>query len=576
MIKEKDKPTGYPSVDKPWLKYYSEEAINDRLPECTMYEYVYNMNRNRTNAIALNYYGNKISYGQLFHHIKKTANAFANQGIKKGDVVTIMSLETPETIYCIYALNFLGAVANMVYISLPEKEIITDLQNTESKLLIYLDVIAKKIETIEDQIPVNTIIKLDTSMSMPQPLKIAYRLKNRQVNKSNTKSISYDNFTRPLKIIDVQQVKYEKNMPAFIVHTSGTTGEPKSVVHGNDGVNALVFQYKKSGMQFDENDSFLTWVPPFLSIGLCIDLHMPLCLGMCEILCVNPDIDEVTRIFVKNKPNHFLGAPQNLLNIIQNTRNMGYCVTFAAGGETATTDQEELIKTQLSKKGAIAKFITGYGMSEVCATVTTGMNHVNKLGTIGIPLCKTIAKVVKQDTMTELTYNEVGEMCFHTPNLMLGYLKNKVATDEIIKKHQDGLLWLHTGDLGFIDEEGFLHFKGRIKRIYLVKGPDGGMYKVFPTGVEELLMKHPLIHQSAVIVIEDPTNINMQIAFITLKANTTTNQELLKSIDIFCKDNLPIHSIPLEYIILKKMPLKVNGKIDYQTLEKEYKSKLLK
>lgn len=192
--------TGYPSIDKPWLKYYSEEALNAPLPKKTMYQYAFEKNQDNLSEIALVYFGKRITYSKLFENVYYTAKAFVSMGIEEGDIVTIMSMHTPETIYTIYALNYIGATANLVYMTLSENELIQSIENTKSKMLLVLDAVLEKITNSKIEIPV---IVLPISNSMPFARKAGYLLTTKRVNHNY---IMYDSFVKKGLSADIKKL----------------------------------------------------------------------------------------------------------------------------------------------------------------------------------------------------------------------------------------------------------------------------------------------------------------------------------------------------------------------------------
>ncbi len=562
--------TGFPSIDKPWLKYYSEEAIQTSLPQKTLYGYLYENNRNHMESIALNYFGNRITYQKFFEHIKETADAFATAGIKQGDMVTILSLLTPETIYCIYALNYIGAVANMGYLSLSEDEIVQMVEKTNSKAIIVLDVATEKVIHVQERLTSGMMIILPVELSMPWLMKSILKLKKKKLPNDGNRVLTYPSFVKEYAgQKQAAEVQWEEDQPAVLVYISGTTGEPKGVVLTNDNINAVAFQYRYSGLKFKTGETILAFMPPFLAIGFCLNVHMPLTLGLEEILGPNPDSDVITKLYKKNKPNHFVAAPTNILQIIDamQGKSMSHCITLAGGGESMTPQQEEMVNTYLAEHGSDAKYITGYGMTEFAATVTTGLNNVYQENTLGIPLCKTIVKIVDTETGKELPYGEVGELCFHTPSQMKEYYQNLKETGETIRQHEDGMKWIHTGDLGWVDQDGFVHFKGRMKRIYMTQGEDGTLYKVFPARTEMVLMELGNVKKCAVMVRMEGKLVKEQIAYLVLDKKAE-KENVLKTVRTHCRKMLPSHSVPGKYIILDEIPLTQSGKTDYRALEK--------
>ena len=556
--------TGYPSIDKPWLKYYSEEALHGEIPKCTMYEYIFDHNKSHLDGIALRYFTKKITYQKLFENIRKTADAFWAQGIRKGDAVTIMSLNTPETIYCIYALNYIGAVANMVYMTLSEEEIVETVRNTDSKMFIFLDVAAEKVRNVVEDIEKIRVLAISPTDSLGFPVQKFSALKS----KINTKGFwKWKDFLKAGEHQKAQQTSYHENELSVIVYTSGTTGTPKGVMLSNDSLNAVAWQYEKSGMKFTRGETFLTLMPPFLSIGLSLNVHLPLSLGTASIMIVNPEkfIEE----YKKYKPNHCVSGPVIIRKLVQRlSGNMSYCITMAGGGESLSLEEENYLNETLRNHHSDAKYLTGYGMTEFAATVTTSMNHVYKAGTLGIPLCKVNIKVINPDNGEKLKYNETGELCFCTPSHMLGYLDNEEETKKICDRDEKNSLWIHTGDLGFVDEDGFVHFVGRIKRIYLVQAADGTVYKLFPQRIEETIAEYPEVDLCAVVVELDAQNIATAIACVKRTAESKNNNNFLTGLQQYCKEKLPVHLVPKQIIEMDEIPLTQSGKIDYKTLEK--------
>ncbi|MGN1198576.1 MAG: class I adenylate-forming enzyme family protein [Acetatifactor sp.] len=564
-----DKQTGYPSVDKPWLKYYEDEIKNKSLPKCFLYEYIYSENMGYKKQVALEYFGTKITYKKLFQGIENVAKSFYEIGIRKGDKVTIMSLITPETIYCIYALNMLGAVVNMAYISLSEKEIVDMVKSTGSKALVALDIVAEKIQNVSEKISDIKIICPSIGDSMSKLIGGLYRKKTKNnIKLIKEKKWDWNHFYHKSTAIHIEDIKaeYKENEPALIVYTSGTTGAPKGVVLSNESINAIAFQYSKAGFDFKRNDTMLTFMPPFLAIGFSLNVHTPLVIGLRSIICVDPEPNNVVKQYKKTKPNHFVAAPSNVLQIMRSiSGKMKYCKTMAGGGESMSADKQIEINKVLKDRGARAQYITGYGMSEFAATVTTTNHKINGIDTLGIPLCKTNIKVVDPDTGEELQYDETGELCFCTPSSMLYYLDNPEETEKIMEKDSNNNIWIHTGDLGTVDRDGLVHFVGRIKRIYLSKGADGVLYKVFPQRVEELVLRHKDVEKSAVIAVEDEERLHTLTLFI-VKKKEAHDEELLCDLRKLCERELPSHHWPNEYRFVNCIPYTQSGKVDYRKL----------
>lgn len=560
--------TGYPSIDKPWLKYYDEEAINTPLPKCTMYRYMWEKNKDYPADIAFRYFGTKITYGDLLEKIKRTAKAFAAMGIVSGDMVTIMSMHTPETIYCIYALNYIGATANLIYMTLSEKEILDAIENTDSKLLLALDPAAERISHIRKDIHIPVVI-LSVADSMPFAIAILYRMKNK-VRLDD--AISFRELLKRGENCELPEESTEHEKTAVIVYTSGTTGEPKGVMLSDDAMNAVIFQDIYGIFPFERKLTMLFILPPFLGFGIS-RVHCYLCAGLELTLQIQLTPELVAKAFYKNVPEAFITAPSFLDAITSPSyekRDLSRLKFFITGGGEITREKEIGFNDFLSRHNSTAKYSCGYGMTETVATLTSKCNEISRLSSVGIPNFRTIIKVVDTDTGEELTYEKEGELHFSTPNMMLGYFKNEKATKEVLYRDDEGTVWIRTGDLGYVDRDGFVFVTGRIKRICFTRAKDGFSYKLFPQRIEELLQADSDIEHCGVITKEDEQLINVAVAFVTLR-NKSMPQEKRDDVrtrlfDLAAKE-LPEHEQPADIIIIDTMPLTPSGKIDYRALE---------
>jgi len=570
--------TGYPSIDKPWLKYYTKDAIEAKMPEKTIYENLLDNNINYLDRIALNYFGRKISYGELIRNIDETAKALINIGVKEGDIITISMPTLPETIYLFYALSKIGAVANMVDPRTSVEGIANYIDEAKSNYVFVVDVAAPKLKNVN----VKNIILVSPSESLPAPLKLGYNAKEfiNNLKKKNKckldKSLSWKEFFDYSKksIVSLDKYpKYEKDKPLVIVHTGGTTGKPKGVVLSNYNVNSASYQCEIAGFDFQREHNWLNIMPPFIAYGIGNGLHLPLSCGMEVILIPQFDPTKFDELLVKHKPNHMVGVPSHYGNIIKSKKlqkaDLSYIIAPTVGGDKMDENLEIETNEFLKNHNCEYKVTKGYGMTEVNAAVAAcTSNETNELGSVGIPFPQTVISIFSPETGEELKYDEIGEVCITGPNTMLGYFENQEETDKILRKHKDGKIWVHSGDLGYMTKDGNLFIVDRMKRMIIRH--DG--FKIFPNLIEDVIMKHPDIKACKVVGISDVEHSQGKLptAVVVLKDNITKSWEDIEY-ELFklCKTHLPEYSQPYDFEPKGALPLTPIGKVDYLALEVE-------
>ena len=567
---EEKKLTGYPSIDKPWLKYYSEEAINAPLPECTIYEYLWENNKDHLDDIALNYFDRKITYGEMFKNIEKAAKGFFYIGVREGDIVTVFSINTPETIYCLYALNLIGAISSMEYVTESEKEAINAIEKCKSKTIIILDSLLAKFGRVAESSTVENVVILNVSSSMSSIKRTLYSIKHKPAKFS--KGIPYDLMIKCGK--SYVRAKYKKDIPTVIVHSGGTTGIPKCVVLSNDNLNYIAWVFKNHKNDTQRGDTWLCAIPLFHAFGLAMGVVFPLSQGMELPLAVKYNDKELVSLFVRVKPNHIMGSGAHIPSIQENKRiqrmDLSFFKTCGLGGTPLTVEKEKELVDFLQSRGSIAKASIGYGMSETCSAISTELNrYYGKAGSAGIILCKSNVKVIDTDDSKELPYGQMGELCFSGPGLMQEYYENKDETSKALFYDNSGTKWVHSGDLGYVDEDGFVFITGRIKRIYSTRSEkNGALFKLFPDYVSSVISEVPGIKESAVVCIDDPDYKSIAIAFVVANngINTGDIEEIVKR---YIEERLPIYCVPKRVFVIDSIPMTPIGKIDYRALEKQ-------
>lgn len=552
---------GYPSVDRPWLKYYSENAIDVCPPEKTLYEYLWESNKAHLDSVAL-IYGNKTyTYGAMFERIEGVARSFAALGVAAGDVVTLLLLHTPESVFCFYALSKLGATVNYINVLSTKDEVSRYLEECGGKYLVSLDIFADKIPRDRDIKAVS--VSLVESLGIVE--KAGYWFKKRKIPAFG---MSWRQFCAQGR--DYLPATYHPEHIAVLGHTGGTTGLPKGLLIRDHAMNGVAQEYKNSFFH-SRGQRFLCAVIPFVLYGLCVNLHMPLCLGLETVLIPKIDMEKVDELFIKYRPNHVGSVPSVWAALASSVKmdgqDLSYLITVAAGGDGMTIELENAVNAFIAAHNGNTSMKKGYGMSEVCATACTHTDAAPSKGNdVGIPWPSVIISAFDTDTQKEKTYGEKGEICIFSPFAMDGYLNAPEETAQTMRMHEDGRVWIHTGDIGYVDADGYVFITGRIKRLFVVR-QEGIAVKVFPDQIEKAVMQSGCVRECCAVPVADREKYNRVRVFAVPK-DDLDRRELIQNVIQVCREKLPAQYIPDDIVLLSQLPLTAVGKIDYRRLEK--------
>ena len=561
------------SVEKPWMRHYSEEVKNLPAPKTTAYRYMTEANADRQNEVAINYYDRKITHGELKKNIDATADAFAAAGVKQGDIVSFLSVATPETIYCIYALNKIGATVNTIDPRMDTETIRRAVIESESKVFVVISVSFEKIASILDDIKQDLIITVSAATSLPFIKRVAMNLKVKTNIPYSDKIIKYEDFLAKGKGTTAVEAPYVGDAIFSIPYTGGTTGFPKGVMITNDGANATAHNFKYSGLDYEKGDTFLDIIPVFTSYGMCCGLHMPLSIGLVLIPIPKFDLSQYGKLYKKYKANHSVSTPafyETLMHSkeLQNM-DLSFLKCLGSGGDTMNKGLEKKLGEFTKSHGMKYRISQGYGLSESSAAVSFCVNDIYKSGSVGIPSVLVNVGIFDEESGKELSFNEIGEVCVTGPSLMKGYYKRPEETANVMRKHDDdGLTWLHTGDLGYVDEDGFLYIIGRIKR--MITRFDG--HKVFPVNIESLVARHTEVNNCSAVGVADMdrTQGHYPVVFVEFGEGVDDKENFCKNIFNECNALLEERGKPVAVVAIDKIPLTGSGKNDFRTLEKEY------
>lgn len=559
----------------PWKKYYTKNDMNITPPEVSIYRFLRNKAKelNCDDNIAITYFKNHKTYKEFFKDIYITARAFKSQGIRKGDIVTIISANTPEAVISFYALNKIGAVANILHPLLSENEIKDALKKYSTVMLVALDMCYTKIKNIIDETEVYKIVIISAKDSMDFLTKVGYEVtKGRKIEKpkSNEKYIFWSEFYK--KGINYENKRIEesgmRDTPAVILQSGGSTGTPKGIVLSNGNFNSATLAATKAYPDLCKDDRILGILPIFHGLGLEVGMNDAFYVGAEVVLIPQFKAQEFDKLLTKHKPSVILGVPTLFEALTTNERMKGVSLSglkyVIGGGDTLNKARVTKINDFLHEHSAQTNMIQGYGMTEAVAAVCVDLRHASRPGTIGIPWPGIYLKIVKPGTDEEVPYGEDGEICICGPVVMLGYYNNEKETNEALHIHKDGNIWLHSGDIGSMDKDGYVTYKQRIKRMIVTSG-----YNVYPSQIEEILETHEAVMNATVIGIPHPYKVEVAKAYIALNKGYFENDKLKKELLELCKKNLAHYAIPKEWEFRKSLPKTIVGKVDFHKLQLE-------
>lgn len=563
--------TGYISLDKPFLKSYSEEMLDHITPHMSIYDYMIKSNKN-SNDMAIYYFGNRMTYKQFDKFIDECVKSLINIGVKESDIVTLCMANTPETLALFYALNKIGAIANMLHPLSSELEIRDSLNITDSKIIFTIDSSYQKLLNIVDDTKLEHIVTVSPANSMSLVIKNLFRFTKEYVKVNKDKRhISFKKF---IQLGRKQEINidntYHPDRTSVILYTGGTTGPSKGVALTDDNFNSMVDQFLTSINKFERGDHVLAVMPVFHGFGLCSSMHLPLAKGVSINMIPKLQKDKIVGYFKSNNVSCVIGVPtlfEAIINTVETNltdkeikKYFASVKMFVVGGDVNSV--RDKIKSFCLKYNLNIEICDGYGLTEAVAGVTFSSNGYNKENTIGIPMVKTNVKIVDPITREELPNKEVGEMAFSGPSIMKCYYNNEKSTNKVLDNN-----WLYTGDIGSIDDDNLIRFEQRKNDMIITSG-----YNVYPNKVRSVVMEHPLVKDCVVIGGYHSYKKEIPIAYIILERELSKEMiELIKEeILCLCRKKLSGWEIPYNIIDIDCFPKTKMEKVDKEKLKRMY------
>lgn len=550
------------------------EEIHLHYPEKTMYQLVKEAADRLPNDIAYDFMGAKTSYSRIIEKIKQTAKAFLRLGISQGDIVTICMPNTPQAVDSLYALNRIGAVASFIHPLSAEKEIAYYLNLSQSKAIVVPDLfyenVVNALADVKHEVKV-IVARIQDELS--PALHAAYTIKK---GKDYLKfpdargGITWKDFIKGgTGNIALPPVTFDKNRTAVILYSGGTTGIAKGICLSDLNFNALAMQARISmNCEFSRGLKNLSAMPMFHGFGLGIGIHTVLINNACCVLMPQFNTKTYASTMLKQKPNFIAGVPTIFKMLIEckelENADLSFLKGMFVGGDAMPAPLKKDVDAFLKKHHADIQVREGYGLTECVTASCLTPKTTYREGSIGLPFSDTQYKIISPDGEEELPTGAIGEIIISGPTVMLGYLNNEEETSKALCKHTDGKIWLHTGDLGFIDEDGYIYFKQRIKRMIITSG-----YNVYPSQVEKAIESHPDVDYCCVIGVQDSYKMQKIKAYVVTKDEEKGNEALKESIKAHCKKHIADYAIPREIEFRKELPKTLVGKVAYRKLEEE-------
>ncbi len=558
--------------EQPWLAYYSRKDRTIKFTNKSIYNYMRDNVGDDLDFYAINYFGNRITYSQFLKRVNTISRSLMSFGVQKGDVVSICMPNTPEAVEMFYACNKIGAVADMIHPLSAANEIKFYLTESKSKILMLYDANYEKVKEIIKETNVKKMIVVSVKESMPKMMAVGYSLtQGLKIKKpvNDERCIGWKEF---LSLSHNYDKKIKVNVGpkdlGVILHSGGTTGTPKGIMISNYSFNALAQQGGVNVYNARPKDKVVTILPIFHGFGLGVCVHCPLSLKVEVILVPEFNARRFYKILDKCHPNILAGVP-TLWEAMLNNRmfdrlDLSALKYVISGGDYLTINMENQMNRYLRTHGAKISISKGYGMTESVAATAYTYDGSNEPGSIGIPMVGNEFCICPPESIEPLPFGEEGEICVNGPTLMMGYLNNKAETKKVLRRHEDGKTWLHTGDIGYIAPNGVIYFTQRLKRVIISSG-----FNVYPSAIEEVIERHPDVSKCCVISIPHEYKMHVPKAYIILKEGKSDSYKFRMEIKKLCKDNLAAYSQVKNIEIVDSLPKTLYNKFDYVKLEKE-------
>jgi len=564
-------------VKAPWLKNYGDVPPTLEYPTGSLWDAVEEIVHTYPDYIAYTFMGRQTTYRRFSEEVNLCARALKRIGIRENDRVTICMPNCPQTVILFYAVNMVGAIANMVHPLSSEKEIEFFLNESHSVAAVTLDQFYHKFEAIRKNVTLENVILARIRDELSKPIRVGYMLtEGRKIQRipKDAPITFWNDFMRAGRSYRWNyRVTRTAEQPAVILYSGGTTGTTKGIELSNRNFNALGRQIIATNPMFRPGDKMLAVMPMFHGFGLGVSIHSMLESGGHCILVPRFTPESYAKLIKKTRCNFIAGVPTLyealLRQKVMDGADLSCLKGVFSGGDSLSVELKKRFDKFLFDHNASVQVREGYGTTECVTASCLTPVHMYKEGSIGQPFPDTFYKIVKPSTDEEVPYGEEGEICISGPTVMLGYINHPEENAQTLRVHSDGRTWVHTGDLGVMDEDGFIYFRQRIKRMIVTSG-----YNVYPSQLENILDAHELVQMSCVIGVPDALKIQKVKAFVMLKPGFAPNEQNRETLFAYCRKHIAKYAMPYDIEFRSQLPKTLVGKVAYRVLEEEELAKL--
>ncbi len=565
----------FSSLSAPWLSSYGDVPARLDYFQGSMWDGVRRAAEQYPHGIAYDFMGRSTTYGEFCRQVYRCARALKNRGVEAGDRVLICLPNCPQAVVLFYAVNAVGAVSVMVHPLSGEKEIEFYLNDSDSRVAVTLDPFYGKFAAVRENTALDLLIVSSVADALSPVTALGYRLtEGRRSPKIpyGEKTLPWKEFLRESCEDVFSATPRETEDPAVILYSGGTTGTSKGILLSNGNFNALAQQVIAANPMFRPGDKMLAVMPVFHGFGLGVSIHSMLFYGGRCLLVPRFTVKSYAKLLKTKKCNFVAGVPSLYEALLREptmkNADLSSLKGVFSGGDSLSVGLKKRFDKFLAEHNASVPIREGYGTTECVTASCLTPCHRSKEGSIGIPFPDTYYKIVRPGTEEAVSYGEDGEICLSGPTVMSGYLNRPEETAKTLRKHADGRVWVHTGDLGMMDEEGFVYFRQRIKRMIVTNG-----YNVYPSQIEDVLDSMDEVQVSCVIGVPDSLRIQAVKAFIVLKEGVAPTEETKSKILEHCRKYIAKYALPRQMEFREDLPKTLVGKVAYRILEEEEKQK---